>query len=450
MTLPVMRPAGPDNGFFGAANLYKFQKDTLGFLTDVAETHGEIAYIKMLAFDFYLLNSPEYVYQAIIKQGSKLEKWKRQTDTWANAVGHSTLTMEGEKWKQHRRILNPSFHATTVQRYTDMIIDQTQRALDRWQDTSEQEMMFEMMRTTMSIIAEIIFSIKDLERDAAGLNQALTAVFEVLTARTTAFQQTPIWAPTPENRRIWAATRTIENFMLPLISERRRAGVDHGDILSDLIQAKDAETGEQLSDREIMNELKTLFGAGHETTALMLTWTLYLLAKNPEIQEKLQAEVDRVLVGRDPTLNDLKQLPYTEQVINESMRLFPPAWSLMVRQAKEELQFGDTRVPQGSLLLIPMWVVHRNPSVFPDPLRFDPDRFEGDWRSRFPKYAFFPFGGGPHVCVGSHLAMLEGHLMLPMMVQRYSYHDLPRAPIQLQALLTLRPRSGLKIGISKR
>jgi cytochrome P450 len=450
MTQAIARPAGPSNRFYGTVNLYKFQKDTLGFLAEVAETYGEIAYIKMMAFDFYLLNSPEYVYQALIKQGSKLEKWKRQTDTWANAVGHSTLTMEGEKWKQHRRILNPSFHATTVRRYADLIVEQTRRVLDRWQGTGEQEMMFEMMRTTMSIIADIIFSIKDLEREAADLNQALTAVFEVLTARTTAFQQTPIWAPTPENRRIWAATRTIEGFMLPLIRERRAAGIDHQDILSDLIMAKDEETGTQLTDREIMNELKTLFGAGHETTALMLTWTLYLLATHPEIQEKLQAEVDGVLNGREPTLDDLKQLPYTEQVINESMRLYPPAWSLMVRQAKEEMLFGETRVPAGSVLLIPMWVVHHNASIFSDPLRFDPDRFQGEWRSRYPKYAYFPFGGGPHVCIGSHLAMLEGHLMLPMMVQRYNYHDLPRQPIELQALLTLRPRRGLRIGLSER
>lgn len=448
--MAIKRPVGPDGGIFGIANLYQFQKDTLGFLTRNADQYGEISYFQMAAFHFYLLNSPELVYQALIPQGSKLEKWQRQTDTWANAVGHSTLTMEGDIWKKHRRILNPSFHATTVRRYTDIIVDQTKRLLDRWQGTEQQEMMFEMMRTTMSIIADIIFSMKDLEREAADLNRALTAVFEVLTARTTAFQQVPLWAPTPENWRIHAATRTIEGFILPLIRQRRSEGVDHGDILSDLISARDDESGAQLSDREICNELKTLFGAGHETTALMLMWTLYLLATHPEVQEKLYAEVESVLGGRTPGLDDLKQLPYTEQVINESMRLFPPAWSLMVRQAKQDMQLGTTQVPAGSVLLIPMWVVQRNAAVFPDPLKFDPERFAGDWKGRYPKYAFFPFGGGPHVCVGSHLAMLEGQLMLPMMVQRYRYEDLPRKSIELQALLTLRPRGGLRIKIVER
>ena len=364
--------------------------------------------------------------------------------------------MEGDTWKSHRRILNPSFQATVVKRYLDVVIRHTGRRLDAWQDCQGGgescviEMMFEMMRTTMGIIADIIFSVGDIERDAADQNQALTAVFEVLTARTTAFQQLPLWAPTADNRRIAKATEVIEAFILPMIARRRAEGVQCDDILSDLIAAKDEETGAQLSDREICNELKTLFGAGHETTALMLMWTLYLLASNPEVQRRLQEEVDTVLQGRAPGLDDLKRMPYTEQVLNESMRIYPPAWSLMVRQAVEDVKLDGTTIPAGSVMLIPMWTIHRDARIYPDPLKFDPGRFEGEWKKRYPPYAFFPFGGGPHVCVGSHLAMFEGQLMLPMMAQRFSYETVEQPDIQLQALLTLRPKGGLKIKVVER
>jgi cytochrome P450 len=182
----------------------------------------------------------------------------------------------------------------------------------------------------------------------------------------------------------------------------------------------------------------------------MLMWTLHLLSTNPEIQRKLQEEVDTVLQGRVPGLDDLKRMPYTEKVLNESMRVYPPAWSLMVRQAVDDIQLGGTTVPKGSVMLIPMWTIHRDSRIYPDPLRFDPERFDGDWKKRYPPYAFFPFGGGPHVCVGSHLAMFEGQLMLPMMIQRFSYEPVEQPEIELQALLTLRPKGGLKIRVVER
>jgi cytochrome P450 len=182
----------------------------------------------------------------------------------------------------------------------------------------------------------------------------------------------------------------------------------------------------------------------------MLMWTLYLLAQNPEVDARLSGEVAQVLGGRVPQVEDIASMPYTEKVINESMRLFPPAWSLMVRRVKEEITLGDTVLPAGSVMLIPMWVVHRDPRIYPDPLRFDPERFEGDWKKRYPRYAFFPFGGGPHVCLGAHLSMFEGQIMLPMMVQRFRYEMVPQPDLHLQALLTLRPRGGLQLRVRER
>ncbi len=443
----IQRPPGPEGGLYGVNNLINFQRDTLGFLTGIGQTYGDIAYFRMAAFHFYLINHPDYVYEALIRQGEKIEKWGRQTNTWVEAVGASTLTMEGEVWKRHRRLLNPSFHTQTIKRYLDIIIDHTNRLIESWQTGQTYEMMFEMMRTTMGIIADIIFSVKDIQRDAAELNRALTTVFEVLTARTTAFQQVPLWVPTRDNVRVKQASRTIEGFIMNLIRQRRAEGKDYGDVLSDLIAAKDPETGETLSDQEICNELKTLFGAGHETTALMLMWTLYLLAQNPTAAEHLHQEALEVIGEHGPALADIQSMPYTEMVLNELMRLYPPAWSLMVRKAKADLQFGKTIVPAGSVMLIPMWVVQRNDQIFPDPLSFNPERFAGDWKTRNSKYAFFPFGGGPHVCLGASLAMFEGQVILPMLIRRFGFELAPQPNIQLRALLTLRPAHGLYLKV---
>lgn len=404
----------------------------------------------MAAFHFYLINSPEYVYEALIKQGNKIEKWERQTNTWSEAVGASTLTMEGDPWKRHRRLLNPAFHTQTIKRYLDIIIDHTDRLTNNWQDGRSYEMMFEMMRTTMGIIADIIFSVKNIQSEAAELNQALTSVFEVLTARTTAFQQAPLWAPTPDNLCVRKASRTIESFIMNLIRQRRSEGRDDNDVLSDLINAQDEETGATLTDQEICNELKTLFGAGHETTALMLMWTLYLLAQNPESDRQLYDEAVAVFGDRRPVLEDLKFMPYTEMVLNESMRLYPPAWSLMVRQACADLQLGQTTLPAGSVMLIPMWVVQRSERLFSNPLHFDPQRFAGDWKARYSKYAYFPFGGGPHICLGASLAMFEGQVILPMIARRFRFEVVPQDPIQLRALLTLRPHKGLYMKVIQR
>lgn len=447
MAVALQRPAGPDGGLYGLGNLLQFQRDTLGFLSTMAERYGDIAYYRMAAFHFYQINNPDYVQAIIVRQDDKIEKWGRQTATWANAVGHSTLTLEGEPWQRTRRIMNPAFRAMAVRRYHSVVVAHTRRLLDRWQSGQVYEMMFEMMRTTMGIIADIIFSVEDIERDAAELNRALTVVFEVLTARTTALQQLPPWLPTRDNLRLRGATRSIEGFIMGMIRRRRAEGGVYGDILGDLMAAEDEESGERLSDREICNELKTLFGAGHETTALMLMWTIHLLTGAPEVQDRLLAEARSVLGARAPAVEDLKLMPYSEQVLNEAMRIYPPAWSLMVRRAREDLQVGETVIPTGSVLLIPMWVIHRDPRIFPDPLRFDPERFAGDWRRRYPPYAYFPFGGGPHVCLGAHLAMFEGQLILPMLIQRYRFEAVPQPEPRLQALLTLRPRDGLQVRV---
>ncbi len=446
----ITRPPGPHGPFFGLGTLAEFQQDTLGFLARTAQQYGDLAHFRMARFHFYLVNNPDYVREAIVSQGAKLEKWEFQNRTWINAVGRSTLTSEGDFWKRHRALIQPAFHPKRIGNYEGLIIHHTDRLLESWGHGGTREIMFEMMRTTMGIIADILFSLRDMQAEAKDLNWALTTVFEQLTLETAAVFSTPNWIPTPRNLREKRATGIIRDFIMAQIKQHRAAETDQGDMLSAMLRAVDPETGTTLSDDEICNELKTLFGAGHETTALMLTWTLYLLAQHPEIEERLYQEAVTMLGDADPTAAHIEQMPYTEMVIRESMRLYPPTWSLMVRQVNEAIRLGKTVIPAGSLLLVPQWVVHRDARTFPDPLRFDPERFAGDWRGRYPTHAYFPFGAGAHICLGAHLSMLEGRLMLPMLVRRFRYHLAASDPIKPRALITTRPVNGIRLRLEAR
>jgi cytochrome P450 len=446
----LTRPAGPNGPFFGLLTLAQFQRDTLGFLARTAQEYGDLAHFRMARFHFYLVNNPEYVREAMVAQGGKLTKWEFQNRTWINAVGRSTLTSEGDFWKRHRALIQPAFHPKRVGNYEGLIRQHTARLLESWSGGGEREIMFEMMRTTMGIIADILFTLRDMQAEANDLNWALTTVFEQLTLETAAVFSTPNWIPTPRNLREKRATGIIRDFIMAQIRQHRAAESDQGDMLSAMLRAVDPETGSTLTDDEICNELKTLFGAGHETTALMLTWTLYLLAQHPEIEQRLYEEAINVLGADDPTAANIEQMPYTEMVIRESMRLYPPTWSLMVRQVNEPITLGGTTIPTGSLLLVPQWVVHRDPRTFPDPLRFDPERFAGDWRGRYPSHAYFPFGAGAHICLGAHLSMLEGRLMLPMLVRRFRYHRVDATPVKTRALITTRPVEGIRLRMEER
>jgi cytochrome P450 len=258
-----------------------------------------------------------------------------------------------------------------------------------------------------------------------------------------------MWIPTPNNRRIRRATAVLDDVVLGIIAQRRASAVggrveDTGDLLSMLLLAEN-EDGRAMDDRQIRDEAVTLFAAGHETTSNALSWTWYFLAQNPDVEARLHAEVDAVLDGRPPTVDDLKNLPYTEMILKESLRLRPPAWGLAGRTVLEETEIGGYTIPAGSTIFISPYQLHRLPEYFPDPERFDPERFTPENEKKLPRYAYLPFGAGPRVCIGNSFAMMEAHLILATVAQHVRLELVPGQEVEMAPLITLTPANGLKM-----
>ncbi len=444
-------PSGPKGDIFGLSNTIAFQRDPLGFLTRTAHDYDDIIHWKFGPYNTYMIKHPDYIHDVLLTHADKLTKWDRFMAPWFKAFGNASFNTEGELWRRQRRLSQPAFHSQRVKNYATLIVEHTERMLTRWQDQQEYEMNHEMSDTTMGIISEILFGIKDVQKDAAELHEALTVESEMIYLEASSLIPVPDWVPTPRNLRENRAIKTADDFVLKIVESHRASGIDHGDMASALLSAVDTEeVGGMMTDRQVCDELKGLFAAGHETTSQALTWTLYLLAEHPEIQQKLYEHVSGILGDRSPTLDDITTMTYTDKVLREGMRMYPPVWMLQIRETTEDIQVGNTTIPKGGLIFICPWVMHHDPRYFPEPQHFDPERFDRDWKKRIPTYAYFPFGGGMHVCTGSHLAMLEAEIMLAMMIQRYRFELVPGQTIEPQAFVTIRPKNGLHLKIHKR
>ena len=304
----------------------------------------------------------------------------------------------------------------------------------------------EMMRLTLQIVGKTLFD-ADVERDAQGVGRSLEMLLEIgANFRRTIF--VPHWLPTPTNLRVKREVAQIEKILYRIIAERRASGRDAGDLLSMLLSAQD-EDGSRMTDRQLRDETVTLFLAGHETTASTLSWTWWLLAQNPEAEAKLHAELGAVLAGRAPTLDDLPNLSYAGHVIAESLRLYPPAWGL-ARLAIEDHEIAGYPVTKGMGVAMAQWVVHRDPRWYDAPEEFRPDRWQGDLLKRLPKFAYFPFGGGPRQCIGNAFALMEASLILATIAQKFRLRLVANHRVEPLASITLRPRHGVRVVLERR
>jgi len=303
-----------------------------------------------------------------------------------------------------------------------------------------------MMRLTLQIVGKTLFD-ADVERDAKDVGKSLEQLLEIgANFRRTIF--VPHWLPTPTNLRMKREVAQIEKILYRIIADRRASGRDAGDLLSMLLSAQD-EDGSRMTDRQLRDETITLFLAGHETTASTLSWTWWLLAQNPHVEAKLRAELDAVLGGRTPTLADLPNLSYTGHVITESLRLYPPAWGL-ARVAIEDHQIAGYPVTRGMGVAMAQWVVHRDPRWYDAPEEFRPGRWEGDLLKRLPKFAYFPFGGGPRQCIGNAFALMEASLILATVAQKFRLRLVANHRVEPLASITLRPRHGVRVTLERR
>jgi cytochrome P450 len=418
------------------------QRRPLEFYTSLRRRYGDVVRFRSIfPFRPFLLSHPDDIEYVLRKNARNYPK-----DAFVNArfkliLGEGLLTSEGELWRRQRRLAQPAFHRRRIPALAGLMTGETEALLEQWNgrplDVAEA-----MTRLTLGIVGRALLGTAIDNEEAGALGRAFRVTLAHTNYRSTHLFAIPERFPTPRNRRFLAARRFLDESVYRLIAERRRSEVDGGDLLSMLLLARDEETGEGMSDRQLRDEVVTILVAGYETTATTLAWTWHLLGEHPEAEARLHAELDETLNGRTPTFEDLGSLPYTKMVIQEAMRLYPPAWAL-VRRAREDDEIRDYRVPAGSTIVLCQYVTHRHPDFWEEPERFDPERFAPERAAGRPPFAYFPFGGGQRLCIGNNLAMMEAQLILATVARRYRLRPVPGHPVEPEPLITLRPRHGV-------
>jgi cytochrome P450 len=437
-------PPGPSTGW-KRWSMSALGKDPLTFFPDIVRKYGDVSGLRILNFRIYLINHPDHIEEVLVKHARKFVKGK-VLQANKRVFGKGLLTSEGDFWLRQRRLAQPAFHRARIAGYAATMVEYAERLLDDWRDGEERDIHKEMMRVTLRIVGKTLFD-ADLENDAQEIGKSLEQLLEIgANFRRTVF--VPQWLPTPTNLRLEREISKIEKVLYRIIAERRASGRDAGDLLSMLLAAQD-DDGSRMTDQQLRDEAITLFLAGHETTANTLSWTWWLLAQNPAAESRLHEEVDRVLAGRAPTMEDLPKLVYTGHVITESMRLYPPAWGI-ARIAIEDVEIAGYHVPKGAGVSFAQWVVHRDSRWYDTPEEFRPERWEGDLLKRIPRFAYFPFGGGPRQCIGNTFALMEATLVLATIAKRYRFKLVEGHPVVPLPSITLRPRHGIRVTLQAR
>lgn len=430
-------------------NLLSFAKSPNGFLFDLFEKYGEIVHFKVSKYHAYLLTNPDYIQDVLVRRKEYFVKSERSRRNLAAFLGQGLLTSEGEYHAKQRKMVQPAFHATRIFAYADSMVDITETFLQSWGEDSQRDIHHDMMRITMEIVSKTLFG-SAVADDAMRVGEAMVVLQDIGNKAFTSLFRLSNWFNTPERRRADAASEIINSVVLRFIRERRAQEiVDTGDLLSMLLLSRD-ENGDLMNEQQVRDEAVTLFSAGHETTSNALSWTFYLLSENPDAEAKLHQELDRVLAGRAPTLADLKQLPYTEMVIKEALRLYPPAWALMTRRLVKDIQFGEYSLPKDVFVVVSPYTMHRHPDYWEAPDAFVPERFSPENEAKMHKYQYFPFGGGTRICIGNSFAMMEAQLVLATIASRYRLQMVAGHPVEPKAFITLLPAHGLKMHVEKR
>ena len=437
-------PAPGPRGHPILGSLPRARRDPLTLFTQNFREYGEVVRYRFGPVVAHLVSSPEGVQHVLAENNKNYGKQTRGYAALRYVLGNGLLTSEGEHWKRQRRIAQPAFHRQRIAGFAGAMVRAAQDCADALQAQRgrDVDLHHEMMRLTLRVVGETLLGY-DPTADADQVGSALAFLLGVVNQRTARvfFFARPI-LPTPENRRMRRELAALDRVVMGMIADRRARPGDRGDLLSMLMEARDAETGQAMDDRQLRDEAMTIFLAGHETTANALTFTWMLLAQNPPAMRELRAELASVLGGRVPTADDLPRLSFTRMLIQESLRLYPPAW-IIARSASGPDRIGGYEIPARSIVFVCPYVVHRHPGYWEDPEGFDPHRFEKEP----PRGAYFPFGGGPRQCIGNGFATMEAELVLATMAQRVRFELPPGARLSLEPSITLRPRGGLTMTV---
>jgi cytochrome P450 len=427
-------------------SLPDLSRDRLGFLTHVAQQYGDVARYRIASYRLVQVSHPDGIQHVLQENNHNYSKNSPTLREFRRVLGSGLFTSEGAFWLRQRRLMQPAFHRQRIAALGEMMVNATQAMLETWQPAIASggplDISREMMALTLEIACRALFS-ADIQPHVQEIGQAVTAIVEEVMFRFDhPFYPSPAF-PTPRNRRYRAAMQALDRIAYELIQQRRRQPVDGGDLLSLLMEMRDEDTGEGMTDQQLRDEVVTLLIAGHETTATALSWTFYLLSQNPLAEQRLRLELAQVLSGRLPTAADLPSLPYSRMVIDESMRLYPPAW-VTERIAVADDEICGYAIPAGSIVVVSPYVMHHHPAYWENPESFDPQRFLPERSAGRPRYAYFPFGGGPRMCIGNSLALTETQLVLACVYQWYHLELASGQPVvEPLPLVTLRQKGGL-------
>ncbi len=432
--------------------------DPLGFMLAAVKKHDGAVTLRLAKFRATLLREPEHIKRVFVDNA---ENYTKQTRGYAKArivLGQGLVTSEGALWQRQRRIATPAFSRGRVAAFAGTMTAATEQMLCRWRATATDggtpsaclDVFQEMMRLTLRIALQTLLGVT-AERQVDELSPAVTEVLERTNDLITNPFSLPPWLPTPKNFRLKRAIGTLDRFVYDTIAARRAvsplvAPSGPTDLLAMLMAARDEQTGQGMSDLQLRDEAVTNLIAGHETTANALTWAFYLLGQNPNARDALRSELISVLAGRPPTAEDLPRLPYTRAVIEESMRLYPPAW-MIGRAVRQDDVIGPFIIPAGTFVLVSPYVTHRHPGLWGNPNVFDPMRFIDGRSESLPKFSYLPFGGGQRFCIGANFAMMEAILILATVAQSCELSLSPGAVVEPYAMITLRPRHGVKMTV---
>jgi cytochrome P450 len=435
-------PPGPKPSLLNSL-VYRPGRNPLDFFSSIARTYGDLAHVRLGGEHVFVVSDPRVIKDILMTHNQNFTK-SRGLERTKRVLGQGLLTSEGAVHLRQRRLMQPAFHRERIAKYASTMVEYAERLRGSWTDAAEIDMAREMNRLTLSVVGKTLFD-TDVESQAREVGDALTGVMESFWTLMLPFSKVIERLPLPHIRRSRAARARLDAIIYALIHERRASGADRGDLLSMLLLAQDDEdAGRRMTDVQVRDEAMTIFLAGHETTANALMWTWYLLSQAPAAEAALHDEVDRVLERRVPTMADIPSLPYTERVVTESMRLYPPAW-IIGRRAIDAYPIDGYVAPARSILIMSPWIVHRDGRYYPEPDRFRPERWTPEFKASLPQFAYFPFGGGPRRCIGESFAWMELMLIVATLAQQWRFELAPNHPVVPQPLVTLRAKHGMKM-----
>lgn len=423
-----------------------FAADPLTYFRGLADEYGDYVKLKLIRGQGVLVVDPEGIEDVLVRKKRHFLKG-RGVRALRPMLGNGLLVSEGEFWRRQRRLAQPAFHKDRIARYAERMVALGNRMLDRWKPGQQMDVHEEMMGVTLSIVADALFS-TDVSQRAGEVGEGLATTLRHFQWWSRSGFLVPLWVPVTPNVMLHRARRRLDAVVNQIVAERRRSGERCDDLLDMLLSARD-EDGTAMSPKQIRDEVMTLLLAGHETTANNLTWTFYLLGQHPDIETRLVQEVSQVLQGRPATVADLPNLKYTEMVVKESLRLFPPVWVLGY-DAIDDVEVGPYTVRKGTAVFVSQWVNHHAPRWFPEPLAFRPERWADPKIKSLPTYAYFPFGGGERMCIGKSFALMEAQLLLATIVQRRRLELVKDQHITLEPSVTLRPGTGVRVIVRER